>query len=232
MMMKERKAALAMTVVLSIAGAAFAEPTLQLYLQGGTYDAATETWVIPDAGSPLRLWVIGNTSQGDILDVKLSAAYAAGETPTLTLTGSTTGGYGGFSDPSTAAAPTYLQTVTDGSSPLLWDGGSLPSHDIFGPGTVWQEFALGDFTLNDSAIADFMGSLPAPGNTMGQINVYDITVSGASVVHFDAYDHIAGSTHAVFAPFSHDGQTVPEPAAALLVLIGIGTIGLLRRRLS
>jgi hypothetical protein len=234
--MNRTNTTIAVTIVLGIAGAVFAEPTLQLYLQGGTYDAGTQSWVVTNVGDPLRLWVIADTSQGSVVDVKLSVAYAASETPTISLTGSNTGGYGGYTDPSAAANPTYLQTVTDGSSPVLWDGNSLGSHGIFGPETAWQEFALGDFTLSDSPIADFINSLPVPSDKMGQINVYDLTVSGASIVHFDVYDHVAGATHAVFSPFGHDGEglgqgTVPAPAAALLALIGMGVTSLLRRHL-
>ena len=36
----------------------FAIPLLQLYIDGGSYDAATETWVISQ--SSFDLWVIGN----------------------------------------------------------------------------------------------------------------------------------------------------------------------------
>lgn len=227
---KRMIAAMALLLAAS-AGTALAEPMLQLYLEGATYDTESETWVITNGEGPARLWVIGNTStpKGSIEGVKLAIAYAANQTPTFTFTGSTTGGYGGFTDPSTAEAPTYLQTVTDGSSPLLSDGTSLPTHGIFGPGTAWQEFSLGNFTLTDSPIADFIGSFPSPTSKMGQINVYDITIEGASVVHFDAYNHFEGETLARFAPFSHDSGTVPAPAAALLAMIGIGTTGLLRR---
>ncbi len=230
----KRTMALAAVLLLGTTGAALAEPMLQLYLEGGSYDVATETWVVDAGGSPLRLWVIGNTSspRGNIIeDVKLSIAYASGETPSFTLTGSTTGDYGSFSDPSTAADPTYLRTVTDGSVPLLSDGTPLAPHGVFGEGTAWQEFSLGDFTLQDSPIADFIDAFPSPTAKMGQINVYEILVEGASVVHFDTYNHIQGANSALFAPFSHDGGTgaVPAPAAVLLALIGIGATSLLRR---
>jgi hypothetical protein len=62
--------------------------------------------------------------------------------------------------------------------------------------------------------------------------VYEISVSGLSEggsLHFDVYNHVAGSTRGIFAPFSHDGEggkqddpdLVPEPAS-----IGIWGLGI------
>lgn len=219
--------ALVSLVVLS--QTALAVPLLQLYVEGGEYDAATETWVVETNGDPIRLWVIGNVDGPGgqpIYDVRLAAAYESPESgidPVFTITGSTTGGYGGFTDPSQASDPTYLQTVTDGSTPILDDGTPLGPHGIYGAGTDWQEFALGDFDLIDSPLADFMSAFPAAGDIAAQINVYEITVSGGSGwIHFDAYNHIAAG-NSVFAPFSHDAQAVPEPATAVaLACIGLG----------
>ena len=229
-----RNLALGVLIFLGATAGVFAEPALQLYLEGATYDSATETWTLATAGD-FKLWVIAWTGDGKgaIEDVKLSAAYAAGESPTITLTPWTTDGLGGFTDPSTPGAPTDWRTVTDGSSPLLSDGASLPDHGIFGPDTWWQEWKLGDFTLADSPIADFIDAFPDPGSHTGQINVYSVSVTGAATVHFDTYNHYAGATKAKFAPFSHDagGSQAPAPAAAALCLIGLGTINLLRRRL-
>jgi hypothetical protein len=142
-----------------------AVPILQIYLEGATYDHDTETWVlnwsVNDPQPQIRLWVVGNVAgpggQGTIEDVRLAVAYAAGEEALLNLgiVGSTTGGYGGYTDPSVASDPTLLQTVTDGSRPQLYGGSFLPGHDIYGPGTNWREYELGDMNLTDSQIADF-----------------------------------------------------------------------------
>jgi hypothetical protein len=91
----------------------------------------------------------------------------------------------------------------------------LPAHGIYGPGTSFYEFLLGDFTLTDSPMADFGGpSFPTLGGNPvgdGQINAYTVTLTGLSeggFVHFDLYDHYTSKDHvrAVNAPFSHDGQ--------------------------
>ena len=231
--------------LLALARPAQAVPVLQLYIEGATYDAATESWhaTIPTTGT-IRLWTIGNVagpgSHGAISNVRLAVGYGAGANPTFTIAGSTTGGFGGFADPSTPSAPTHLQTRTDGSIPQLSDGSSLPSHGEYGAGTWWQEFRLGNFTLTDSPTADFINAFPTtPATTSGsQINVYEINVTGTDFVHFDLYDGVqAGKkVKVVFAPFSHDangGGRVPE-GGSTAIMLGLALMGFggLRRKLQ
>lgn len=258
-----RRWSLGCAVAAAVIGAstqtASAIPVLQIYLEGATYDSVTDTWVFDaSSGDPIRLWTIGNIdgsggSGAPILDVKLAAAYSSSSPGpvTITLTPTTTGGFGGFTDPSTPAAPTFIQTKTDGSSPLLSDGTSLPAHGIYGAGTDWQEFLLGDFSLTDSPVADFSGAVPVPapiGTNEAQINVYDVVITGTDLVHFDLYNHIEGAPHAkaINAPFSHDGETtdggggggggggapgpIPEPITAAMGLMSLLGLGFVTRR--
>lgn len=233
--MARLKRVAALVALLMSAAAAQAVPALQIYIEGAVYDPAEESWVLA-SGNAVRLWAIGNVSGpggvGAINNVRLSIAYEAGSAPvSITLTPSTTLGYGGFFDPSMPAPAAFLQTVTDGSAPLLSNGSALPSHGIYGPGTAWKEYLLGDFTLADSPIADFISTFPsAPASGQGQINVYEVTVSGTAEVHFDLYDSIASSNHARFAPFSHDGEGSPAPQPGTAWLLGAGILGVLLRR--
>jgi hypothetical protein len=228
-----------LVVMFAVSTPCYAIPALQLYIEGATYDNESETWVASSSDT-LRLWVIGDVgSYGTIADVKLSAAYDAAFTPTFTFTPSQTGDYLGYTDSTTPVAPTYIQTqvVTDSSGPfpLLGDGSTLPTHDVFVPGIAWQEFALGNFTSTDSLIGDFTadssGSLVTQtGDKTGQINVYDIAITGVPsefTVHFDAYDHYTtGTVKYVFAPFSHDGETTNVPEPTSLLLLGLSLIAM------
>lgn len=228
-----RPIAITMACLIGAAGVriAHALPALQLYLEGATYDQATETWVGNyTSGGTLRLWAIGAVGDyGTISNVKLAIAYASGDDPIISLTGSTTGGLGGFTDASRSDSPTFIQTKTDGSVPKLTSGSSLPSHGVYGAGTAWSEYGLGNLAHKDSPVADFAPTFPSPSNKWGQINVYEITISGTDWVHFDLYDnYVSGSkVKYVFAPFSHDaeGNRVPDGGMTLL-LLGLGIAGL------
>src|SRR5688500_15198391 len=235
---------LLMLSLLALARPAQAVPVLQLYIEGATYDAATESWhaTVPASGT-IRLWAIGNVSgqgsHGPISNVRLAIAYGAGDSPSFTLNGSTTGDYGGFTDLSEASDPTHIQTRTDGSIPQLSDGKDLPQHGEYGSGTWWQEFALGNFTMTDSPTGDFIDAFPtSPAPTGSQINVYEINVTGTDFVHFDLYDGIqtGRKAKAVFAPFSHDadgGGQVPE-GGSTAIMLGLALLGFggLRRKLQ
>lgn len=85
---------------------AMAFPDLQLYVQGGSYDAGSDTWIVYPSSSPLDLWVIGNVNgpggKGSITNVNLVASYETSAAPvSLQLTPGTTSGY---TDPPTAGS--------------------------------------------------------------------------------------------------------------------------------
>src|SRR5690606_5149834 len=102
----------AVALLLSCTPLAHAEPILQLYVEGGTYDPRTESWVLSpegsSAGAPFRLWAIGNLHQGPILDVRLAANYdrSWGQLQIdLTPTRIDPSEYPGWVDPSTPFTP-------------------------------------------------------------------------------------------------------------------------------
>lgn len=220
-----------LTLVLLTTGA-YAIPVLQLYIENSVYDPITETWVLNNPIGPVRLWTIGyvdsnKVSDGVISNVRLSMAFQPTGSPvSVNITPSTTNGLEGFTDPSTPADPVLLQHVTDGSTPLLSGNKYLSAHGIFGEGTEWFEYGLGDFNLTDSPLADFPSAFPnADTSKLGQINVYEIVFSGVSAIHFDLY------SNSFFAPYSHDAEAgggdhphAPEPAT-LALFLGIGALG-------
>ena len=242
----------ALAAVVAVSAPASAVPALQVYIEGATYDDDAESWKITaPSNQPLRLWAVGNVDgpggKGPIYDVKAAFAYSTGAGDvTIGITPSTTNGFGGFDDPSVSATPTHLQTNT-GGRPVRADGKKLAKHGVYGNNTVWQEWSFGDFTATDSPIADFFEAFPqAPLEASGQINAYEVSVTGLNEgewVNVDIYGYILnkkGRVKSVFAPFSHNAEfaqfsansttDVPEPGAALIFAAGMFIV--LRKRVN
>jgi hypothetical protein len=233
-----------LVVVATVVGAlaasapAHAVPSLQLYLDGATYDTTDESWVL-SSSSPVTLWLIGNpaTAGGaDLTNLHIIAGYDSADAGAVTITLSpTTTGDSLFTDSSLPAVPTFDGPENVGTIPLLNSGGaSLPSHGVYGAATAWQSWSLNDDMLAseaDSPIADFITDFPASSTGLGIIHAYQVTFTGTDSLHFDVYGTRKGKD--VFAPFSHDaeiGPDVSEPATLAVFAVGLVGLGFIQRR--
>lgn len=194
--------ALAGAVLAGFTTAAHAIPVLQIYVEGAVYDANTETWVTSQ--TDFKLWVVGDVdAHGPILGAKLVASYF-GLSGTMSITPATTVL---ITDPSAPVAPTLAATGSNGH-PVL------PNHGIFNDATLhhWDDLAIGDMALTDSPIADYSGTpaFPVSFPDNGQVNCYQVHVTGWNKVHFDAYGTTINTTNGRETtwktPGSHDGQ--------------------------
>ncbi len=207
-------------IVLGAFGFANAVPDLQLFVAGGTYDMATETWVTN--ASTFDLYVIGANQAMSNVMVSMALNVPQAE------------------DPNGVAS-----IDVNGTPYNSWVYGTpnlLPPHDIFP--TWYSEFNSGDYGLvggvGDINWPDYydpstQGYL-ASSHTLGQFKRFTISISGTDYAHFDGFFYFQGihnSTKIKFAPFSHDAEsqpgTIPEPGTLTLLGLGSLSMGLVRK---
>jgi hypothetical protein len=222
---------LTLTIALLACGAAQAYNPLQLYIDGATYDEASQTWVT--TSNSFDLYVIGNM---ELSDVMVSMAL---------------GDYSDTDDPNGMAGVSVNGSMYDsfsyGYPPIAtvdtWDqSGDLAKHGIF---PAWYtEFNAGNFGLV-GGVGDVQpdgdGNFYNPAddgyvtadnpNQLGEYKVFSIEVFGSTAVHFDAYTTDTDGNITYFAPFSHDAQTaIPEPATVILFGLGLSGVAAMRSR--
>lgn len=176
-------------------------------------------WVIGSAGEGDQVGIDANNRIRDVKFVaSYSDSYLTTSpllVPTLTFSPTTASASSGFTDTSTPTDPDgLLNDILPTGSPFEEGGtdaenwshgggdsdinpvGPLETHGMLVSGRTAIEWNLGMFDLIDSPVADFspvtVGSngFPVPTTHRGQINVYDVTVSGlerGEQVHFDVY---------------------------------------------
>ena len=227
------KVGLGVVTALLSANVAFALPSLQLDIAGGSYDSATET--IVSSGDPFTVYALldpATLSGGGTF--YLSAAI---------MPKTSVGAFGSF----VVNGTTYSAgNMIYGNPPSLaiHNSDELASHGIFD--TYYAEIAF-TFDADSKALAynaqDNPGSFAADADGSLLYQAFNIDMSGLAEnynVHFDLYNLRVDKKGNVevdqFAPFSHDAQggtQVPD-AGASVALLGVALLGLegFRRRFA
>ena len=201
-------------------GSAYSVPNLQLFIEGGTYDTETESWVT--TSGTFNLYVVGANLA--LTDVRISMALANEESadPNGTVSVDVDG--------------TTFNSWVYGYAPITtvssWDNSDdLARHGIF---PAWfTEFSARDFELfggvgnvmpNPTYWNPAVDGYLTDSRTLGKYKVLSIAATGTSFLHFDAYTVNRDGSIQYFAPFSHDASFVPEPGS--MILFGLGALGL------
>jgi hypothetical protein len=219
-----RKITLAIVISLVFVATASAVPTLQLFIEGATYDWGSQTWVTQSGGFDLYV-ISAENSKSDVI-VSLALAQAD-------IRDNVNINFGGHQVQSDDWLWGYAPI---GNEPDAWNGGTdLPRHGVFP--TWYTEMhtgaydiasAVGDVQPNSNG--DYWNPSTSLGQTsaFGQVKRFHVETGGTfSFVHFDAYTLNPDGTIDQFAPFSHDAETissVPEPGT--LALLSTGLLGL------
>lgn len=211
---------------------AFAEPALQIDIEGGTYDAVNED-IVTSADS-FTTYVYANPDNGDfkasITDTfYLSVAIVSSdgspilEDPSLDI--------GNFDVTLNGITTTYtLSSLTHGTPP---DGAfaDIPTHGIYD--TYYLEVAFNfdiskKYTLKDTQVITGDAPLLDAGGTMyaQAFGISKVGLLDGYELHFDAYNAAPTNKTRFFAPPSHDGGTYSIPESTSILLLMVGLLGL------
>jgi len=247
-------------ILLLLSQSLLAVPTFQTYIEGawaGDYNDDQDTWFIND--SSFNLVVVGAYSANtqSLTGVTLAVSVPQGETGTISISGATlltdkppVPNVDSYYNPNADADIDILTDVLgiDGYSDkdFLPEGVNFNDHYPFKEGVSdFLIYGVGDFdpvgeihNYNaDTTDPDYVPPpIPLTDNSLGEEKVFEVSVSGFSRVHFDAYGYEVTDNGQVLkatwdiSPGSHDATYIPAPGAVLLGSIGVVFVGWLRRR--
>lgn len=256
---------LVLAISLLLSQSLLAIPTFQTYIEGATagdFGPDEQSWLITD--STFNLVVVGAYSANtqSLTEVTLALSVPQGETGTISISGGDVGATLLTDKPLVPNVDGFYNPNADADIDLLDDGDPalsgymtknfLPESVNFNNHYPFQEgvsdfliYGIGDFdpcgpihNYNaDTTDPDYVPPpIPLTDNSSGEEKVFEVSVSGFSWVHFDAYGYEEIDNGKVFratwdiAPGSHDATYIPAPGAILLGGIGVVLVGWLRRR--
>ncbi|MDD2898788.1 MAG: choice-of-anchor N protein [Desulfuromonadaceae bacterium] len=222
-----KKIILMLVTVLVTASYAFAIPSLQLDVSGGTYDVATETTVANS--NVFDLYALLQVSNKTPITERYYISAALTPKTGFTTNGIDVGSFS-FNGTTINATRDMVYGVPPLETNLAFTSGDLSKHNIYE--TYFAEFSF----LFDATQVNAYNTIDGSAAT-GMLNQKTFTIDLSNLadgygIHFDLYSESTRNGDISidkFAPFSHDAEgthitTVPEPGTVML--FGIGMFGL------
>ncbi|MDD4051778.1 MAG: choice-of-anchor N protein [candidate division Zixibacteria bacterium] len=217
--MKKALLVVSVLAVLAFGQTALAIPSLQTFIPGASWNAATETWVTTDGS--FEIWVIAaNTDTKPLFDLTLVGALMPNQSPVtgaLSIDGSD------------------INTFVYGTPPSWGDNaGDYPPHSVY----PTNYFELTVSSLVDTAPETVHNMQPGEyaDTAPGMIFKFDVMTS-YDWLHFDSYGFLREADGLFkFSPNSHDSEkgtppppSIPEPSTMLLFGSALALVGVVRK---